>query len=236
MFVLSYLPYRKQVFELERGTSLDPPPHTMSCIWKKISLHTANIQKYWAESSATKWTRLSLDKQPLTQTSSFWHLLRRQSDSSRRCTAKAVRVREKNSKSVFLIPTSHGVLEKWNFKEKVFKTPTKQGGVRGTAFSVLPLALKATFPHCHRLTYPERSKNNLGGINILQEVRVTFTLRTLQTSWLKDTVRGHHLQAIHSCTSDKMLVLFSLKQTMKVIRFCKFVNPTRAILTFSEQE
>lgn len=78
-----------------------------------------------------------------------------ESDSSQRCTAKAVRVREKTAR-VFLIPRSHCVLEKRNFTEKVFKTPTKQGGVRGTAFSVLPLALKVTFPHCHQLIFPQR--------------------------------------------------------------------------------
>lgn len=150
---LSYLPYRK---EPEKCTSVDTPlpTHAMHYIWKKkVSLLTANNQRYkTVSSSVMKRTSVSLDKQPLTQTFSFWHLLRRQNQTLLRDAQQKLGGWEgKTARG-----KSHWVLGRWNFTEKVHKTTTKQGDVRGTTLSALPLTFKVTFPNWQKLFFPQR--------------------------------------------------------------------------------
>lgn len=119
------------------------------------------------------------------------------------------------------------MLEKWNFTEVVFKTTTKQGTVRGAAFSVLPLALKMSFSHWHQLFFPQREVRTIWEAEILS-IQVTFMLRTLQKSWLKDTNTGNQLQAIHSCAPDNYVGSFELKTNNGSHQICNLFNPTRA--------
>lgn len=49
-------------------------------------------------------------------------------------------------------------------------------------------------------------------------------LKTLQKSWLKDTIRGNQLQAIHSCTPDNYVGFSELKtnsESLQILQICQ---------------